>query len=324
MEKKYKKIGVLTSGGDAPGMNAVIRAVVRMASTNGIEVIGINKGYSGLFNKDFKPLTAKSVCDIISRGGTILKTARCMEMMSLEGQIEAATVCKDLDIDTLVVIGGDGSLTGGLKLKEQGINIIGIPGTIDLDLKCSEYTIGFDTAVNTAVEAIDRLRDTSSSHERCSIVEVMGRRAGHIAVWSGVAGGADDVIIHEEGDVDIEELASKIRKNRLKGKEHNLIIVCEGMLDSQKLAEELEQRTGVVTRATILGHLQRGGRPTALDRVIASRMGRKAVELFMEDKKNVIVIYKSGNINFIDLEKGINFENKYRGRLTETVRILSL
>lgn len=321
---KKKKIGILTSGGDAPGMNPTIRAVVRMATSNGIEVVGINKGYSGLFNKDFTNLTGNGVCNIISRGGTILKTARCMEMMTLEGQILAANTCKDLDIDTLVVIGGDGSLTGGLKLKEQGINIIGIPGTIDLDLKCSEYTIGFDTAVNTAVSAIDKLRDTSLSHERCSIVEVMGRRAGHIAIWSGIGGGADDIIIHEEGMLDVDKLSERLRKNRLLGKSHNLIVVCEGITDCQKLAKSIEKNTGIITRATILGHLQRGGSPTALDRVIGSRMGRKAVELYLENNKNVIVIYKAGKIDFIDLEKGINFETTYTGRLAKTVRLLSL
>ncbi len=324
MEKRKGKIGVLTSGGDAPGMNVAIRAVVRAAINNGIEVVGINKGYQGFFSRDFKEMTSKSVCDIINRGGTILKTARCMEMMSEEGQKHAANVCNELGIDTLIVIGGDGSLTGGLKLNKLGINIIGIPGTIDLDLPCSEYTIGFDTAVNTAVTAIDKLRDTSYSHERCSLLEVMGREAGYIAAWTAIAGGAEDVILPEEGKPDIDELVEKIKENRKFGKKHNLIVVAEGIGNSQQLAQDIQDRTGFQTRATILGHAQRGGTPTAVDRVHASMMGKKAIDYYLDGITNVIVIVKDGKYNYIDIEEGISTEEKFDYEMAKTVRLLGV
>ncbi len=324
MEKRKGKIGLLTSGGDAPGMNVAIRAVVRAALNNGIEVVGINKGYQGFFTREFKDMKSNSVCEIINRGGTILKTARCMEMMSEEGQKHVASVCNELGIDTLVVIGGDGSLTGGLKLNKLGINIIGIPGTIDLDLPCSEYTIGFDTAVNTAVEAIDKLRDTSYSHERCTLVEVMGRNAGYIASWAALAGGAEEVIMPEEDEMEIDVLVEKIKKDRELGKQHNIVVVAEGVGNSQQLAKEIQERTGYQTRATILGHAQRGGSPTALDRVHASMMGKKAIEYYLEGITNVIVIYKDGQYGHIGIEEGINTKEVYDSEMAETVRLLGI
>ncbi len=324
MKERKGKIGILTSGGDAPGMNVAIRAVVRAAINNNIEVVGINKGYQGFFSRDFKEMTSKSVCDIINRGGTILKTARCMEMMTEEGQKHAANVCNELGIDTLVVIGGDGSLTGGLKLNKLGINIIGIPGTIDLDLPCSEYTIGFDTAVNTAVATIDKLRDTSYSHERCSILEVMGRDAGFIAAWTAIAGGAENVILPEEGKPEIDSLVDTIIQNRKFGKKHNLIVVAEGIGNSQNLAKQIQEKTGFETRATILGHAQRGGTPTAVDRVHASMMGKKAIEYYLKGITNVIVIVKSGKYDCIDIQEGITMEKPYDSDMADTVRLLGV
>ncbi len=308
-KKKQKKIGVLTSGGDAPGMNAAIRAITRTAVFNGIKVLGIRRGYEGLLTADIEDLTPRSVSDTINRGGTILRTARCHEMMTKEGQEKAAQVCKILGLDALVVIGGDGSLTGGLELSRLGVNVIGIPGTIDLDLPCSDYTIGFDTAVNTAMEAVNKIRDTSSSHERCSIVEVMGRNCGQIALWSSVSGGAEEVLIPESDDVNIESVINQIIENRSKGKNHNLIVVAEGVGGSDKLAKEIQKITGIETRATILGYLQRGGSPTALDRMHASVMGYKAIEFFLEGKQNLIVIYKSGKYTSIDLEEGLKMKH---------------
>lgn len=324
MEKHKGKIGVLTSGGDAPGMNGVIRAVVRAAINNGIEVVGINKGYQGFFSRDFKDMTSKSVCEIINRGGTILRTARCMEMMTEEGQQHAANVCKELGIDTLFVIGGDGSLTGGFKLNRLGINIIGIPGTIDLDLACSEYTIGFDTAVNTAMESMDKLRDTSYSHERCTLLEVMGRNAGYIAAWTAIAGGAEDVILPEEGKPDVDDLIEKIKRNRKFGKKHNLIVVAEGIGNSQQLAKEIQEKTGYETRATILGHTQRGGTPTAVDRVHASMMGKKAIDYYLQGITNIIVIVKDGRYNYIDIVEGIQMQREFDPEMANTVRLLGV
>ncbi len=324
MKERKGKIGILTSGGDAPGMNVAIRAVVRAAINNNVEVVGINKGYQGFFSRDFKEMTSKSVCDIINRGGTILKTARCKEMMSEEGQKHAASICNELGIDTLVVIGGDGSLTGGLKLNKLGINVIGIPGTIDLDLPCTEYTIGFDTAVNTAVTAIDKLRDTSYSHERCSILEVMGRDAGFIATWTAVAGGAENVLLPEEGKPEIDDLVDTIIQNRKFGKKHNLIVVAEGIGNSQELAKQIEEKTGFETRATILGHSQRGGTPTAVDRVHASMMGKKAIEYYLKGITNVIVIVKDGKYDCIDIQEGIEMEKPYDSEMADTVRLLGV
>lgn len=324
MNNEIKKIGVLTSGGDAPGMNAAIRAVVRTAIHNNIKVIGIKRGFDGLLNGELEELAASSVSDIMQRGGTILLTARCDEMMQKEGQEKAAQICKVLGLDALIVIGGDGSLHGGEILSKLGVNIIGIPGTIDLDLDCSEYTIGFDTAVNTGMEAINKIRDTSCSHERCSIVEVMGRNAGFIALWSGLTGGAEEVLIPENPHTDENFVIEQILENRSKGKNHNLIVVAEGIGGSQELAKHIQDITGIQTRATILGHLQRGGTPTAVDRMHASLMGYKAVETLIEGRKNRVIVYKDGNHTDLDLTEALNYKRPYNNHLYEIIKTLAI
>jgi len=298
--KKVETIGVLTSGGDAPGMNAAIRAVVRTALANGLKVKGIRRGYSGLLEEDIFDMDAKSVSDIIQRGGTALYTARCPEFMTSEGQDQGAYVCRKHGIDSIIVIGGDGSFNGARKLYQRGINTIGVPATIDLDIACTEYTIGFDTAVNTAMEAIDKVRDTSTSHERCSIIEVMGRHAGYIALWCGIANGAENILMPESYDQDEEMIIQNIIERKRIGKKHHIIINAEGVGDSNGMAKRIEKATGVETRATIIGHIQRGGSPTAKDRVYASAMGAKAVELLCEGKSNRVVAYKHGE--FVDFD----------------------
>ena len=258
MAKEVKTIGVLTSGGDAPGMNAAIRAVVRQAITKGLNVKGIKRGYAGLLQEEIIDMHAQDVSDIIQRGGTILQTARCMDFTTPEGQQKGAEICKKHGIDGVVVIGGDGSFKGAQKLAEHGINTIGLPGTIDLDIASTEYTIGFDTAVNTAMEAIDKVRDTSTSHERCSIIEVMGRGAGYIALWCGIANGAEDILLPEKYNYDEQMIVNHIIENRKRGKKHHIIINAEGIGHSTSMAKRIEAATGVETRATILGHMQRG------------------------------------------------------------------
>lgn len=322
--ENIKKIGVLTSGGDAPGMNAAIRAVVRTAANENISVLGIKRGYEGLLSGDFKELTASYVSDIMQRGGTILHTARCPEMETEEGQIKAAQLCKVLGLDALIVIGGDGSLQGALALSRQGVNVIGIPGTIDLDLNCTEYTIGFDTAVNTGMEAINKIRDTSFSHERCSIVEVMGRNCGFIALWTALTGGAEEVLIPENPQIDENAVIEQLLKNRNKGKKHNLIIVAEGIGGSQELAKSIEKVTGIQTRSTILGYLQRGGAPTALDRYHACLMGNKAVEVLLQGAKNRVIVYKDGKHTDIDLSEGLDAKRQYNNTLYDIVKILAI
>ena len=309
MAKEIKTIGVLTSGGDAPGMNAAIRAVVRKALSRGLKVKGIYKGYNGLLNEEIKDMTARDVSDIISRGGTVLYTARCAEFRTPEGQARGAEVCRKHGIDGLVVIGGDGSFAGAQKLAALGINTIGIPGTIDLDIACTEYTIGFDTAVNTAMEAIDKVRDTSTSHERCSIIEVMGRNAGYIALWCGIASGAEDILIPERFDGNRpkleNELIESILEKKALGKKHHLIINAEGVGHSYGMAKRIEQATGVETRASILGHMQRGGNPTAKDRVYASYMGALAVDLLCSGATNRVVGYRNGQYIDYDIEDAL-------------------
>ena len=305
-ENKIKTIGVLTSGGDAPGMNAAIRAVVRRGLSSGLNVKGIYKGYSGLLNEEIRDMTAKDVSDTIERGGTILYTARCAEMRTEEGQQQAAEICRKHGIDGLVVIGGDGSFAGAQKLANLGINTIGLPGTIDLDIACTEYTIGFDTAVNTAMEAIDKLRDTSESHERCSVVEVMGRTAGHIALWTGIASGAEYILTTEKYHGDIQRIISKIQDRRKLGKKNHIIVNAEGVGNSAEMAKIIEVATGVETRATILGHIQRGGNPTCKDRVFASAMGTMAVELLCEGKSNRVVGYKEGEFVDFDIQEALS------------------
>ena len=306
--KKVETIGVLTSGGDAPGMNAAIRAVVRTALANGLKVKGIRRGYSGLLDEDIFDMDATSVSDIIQRGGTSLFTARCPEFMTKEGQDKGAYICKKHKIDSIIVIGGDGSFQGARKLYERGINTIGVPGTIDLDIACTEYTIGFDTAVNTAMEAIDKVRDTSTSHERCSIIEVMGRHAGYIALWCGIANGAENILLPELFDNDEEAIIQNIIERKKVGKKHHIIVNAEGIGHSDAMAKRIEAATGVETRATIIGHIQRGGSPTAKDRVYASAMGAKAVELLCAGKANRVVAYKHGEFIDYDIEEALNMK----------------
>ncbi len=300
MENQIKTIGVLTSGGDAPGMNAAIRAVVRTAISKGLKVKGIMRGYAGLLNEEIVDMDTKSVADIIQRGGTILYTARCEEFRTAEGQKKGAEICKKHGIDGLVVIGGDGSFQGAQKLSHLGINTIGVPGTIDLDIACTDYTIGFDTAVNTAMEAIDKIRDTSTSHERCSVIEVMGRHAGYIALWCGIANGAEDILLPERYDGNEAKLIEHIKDTKKKGKKHHIVINAEGIGDSQAMAKRIEAETGMETRATILGHMQRGGSPTCKDRVYASIMGAYAVDLLCQGKSDRVVAYSHGE--YVDYE----------------------
>ena len=308
MAKEIQTIGVLTSGGDAPGMNAAIRAVVRQAISKGKKVKGIRRGYTGLIAEDIVDMEAKDVSDIIQRGGTILQTARCPEFRTEEGQKLGAEMCRKHGIEGIIVIGGDGSFRGAQKLAAQGINTIGIPGTIDLDISCTDYTIGFDTAVNTAMEAIDKIRDTASSHERCSIIEVMGREVGYIALWCGLANGAEQVLIPEKYDFDEQKIVNNIIANRKRGKRHYIIINAEGIGHSTSLARRIEAATGMETRATILGHMQRGGSPTCKDRVYASTMGAYAVDLLCEGKSNRVVAYKDGKFVDFDVDEALAME----------------
>lgn len=307
-----KTIGVLTSGGDSPGMNAAIRAVVRTAYARGLTVKGVMKGYQGLIDDEVKDLSPADVSDIISKGGTILYTARCEAFRELEGQRRAAEVCRRHGIDGLIVIGGDGSFRGAQELAKQGINTVGIPGTIDLDIACTDYTIGFDTAINTVVTAVDRIRDTSTSHERCSVIEVMGRNAGHIALWCGIATGAENILIPERYDGDEQKIIDTVIEKRESGKTHHIIINAEGIGHSISMARRIEAATGIETRATILGYLQRGGSPTCKDRFYASMMGAQAVDLLLEGKSNRVVAYRHGAfVDFdiaaaLEMEKGIN------------------
>ena len=305
MTKEINTIGVLTSGGDAPGMNAAIRAVVRTALAQGKKVKGIMRGYQGLIDEEIIDMDKHSVSDIIQKGGTILGTARCDDFRTPEGQQRGAEVCKKYGIDGLVVIGGDGSFQGAQKLAHLGVNTIGIPGTIDLDIACTDYTIGFDTAVNTAMEAIDKVRDTSTSHERCSIIEVMGRHAGYIALWCGLANGAEDILLPERYNHDEQKIINHIIDSRKLGKKHHLIINAEGIGHSASMAKRIEAATGMETRATILGHMQRGGSPSCKDRVYASIMGAYAVDALCEGKSSRVVAYKKGEYIDLDIDEAL-------------------
>ena len=320
---KVKTIGVLTSGGDAPGMNAAIRAAVRRGLQKGVQMKGILKGYDGLMNEEIIDMTARDVSDTIERGGTILYTARCAEMRTLEGQKRAADVCRKHGIDGLVVIGGDGSFAGAQKLAALGINTVGVPGTIDLDIACTEYTIGFDTAVNTAMEAIDKVRDTSTSHERCSIIEVMGRNAGYIALWCGIANGAEDILLPEKYDYDEQKIINNIIENRRKGKKHHIIVNAEGIGHSTSMARRIEAATGIETRATILGHMQRGGSPTCKDRVYASMMGALAVDLLIAGKTCRVVGYRHGEFVDFDINEALAMQKDVSPYMWEVCNSLS-
>ncbi|MCI8337548.1 MAG: 6-phosphofructokinase [Lachnospiraceae bacterium] len=302
------KIAVLTSGGDAPGMNAAVRAVVRTGIAKGYEVYGVKRGYNGILNKEIDLMTFRDVSEKLQHGGTFLFTARSAEFGEDEGKRKAAAICKELGIDSLVVIGGDGSFKGAKDLSKYGVNVIGIPGTIDLDIAYTEYTIGFDTAVNTAMEAIDKIRETSNSHERCSVIEVMGRSSGYIALWCGIANGAEQILLPEKYNNDWEKIIEEIKKNRATGMTHQVIINAEGIGHSYGLAKRIEDATGIETRASILGHMQRGGSPTARDRVCASVMGSYAVDIIDQGKKNRLVGYKNGSVYDVDIEEAFAME----------------
>lgn len=317
-----KTIGVLTSGGDAPGMNAAIRAVVRSGIANGIRVMGINRGYSGLINGEISEMTRHSVSDIIHKGGTILKTARSEEFKTEEGRKKAAKVLEVFGINGLVVIGGDGSLRGAQLLSKLGVSTIGLPGTIDNDLAYTQYTIGFDTAQNTVLDAINKIRDTSSSHQRVSIVEVMGRNCGDLALYTGIGGGAEKVIMPEKG-YDLNELCKVILEGKVHGKMQNLIILAEGVGGAEKLAKEVEEITGMETRATVLGHIQRGGSPSAFDRLIASTMGAKAVELLIEGKSSRVVGLMNGKIDDMDIDEALSMKRDFNDELYNLSHVLS-
>ena len=324
IEDRIRTIGILTSGGDAPGMNAAIRAVTRTALSKGLKVRGVRRGYHGLLKEEIIDLSARDVSDTIQRGGTILQTARCQAMRTEEGQQKAAAICKKYGIDGLVVIGGDGSFAGAQKLSHLGVNTIGLPGTIDLDIACTDYTIGFDTAVNTAMEAIDKVRDTSTSHERCSIIEVMGRDAGYLALWCGIANGAERILMPEEKDYNEEALISDIMENKKRGKKNYIIINAEGVGDSINMAKRIEEATGIETRATILGHMQRGGSPTCKDRVYASTMGAMAVELLCSGKTNRVVGYKNGRFVDYDIEEALSMKKEIPAHQYEIAKVLAI
>ena len=310
MEKQIKTIGVLTSGGDAPGMNAAVRAVVRTGLHKGFRMIGIQRGYNGLLNGECFEMNLRSVSNIISAGGTILYTARCLEFKTKEGQDKGAEKCRELGIDALVVIGGDGSYRGARALAHRGISMIGLPGTIDNDIACSEYTIGYDTDMNTAVEAIDTLRDTTQSHDRCSVVEVMGHHAGYIALNVGIATGALAVLLPERAFDFERDILQRMRQTQVTGKKHFIIIVSEGVTDAQTLANQIQAATGVDSRATVLGHIQRGGSPTVRDRVNASLMGYHAVDLLDKGIYNRVVALSGGKIVDYDVNVALSM-HKY-------------
>lgn len=303
-----KRIGVLTSGGDAPGMNAAVRAVVRTALFHGIECYGIRRGWHGLIHGDVIRLDERSVAHIINRGGTMLYTARSHEFMEPEGQQKAVDTCRFLGLDGIVAIGGDGTFRGALALSKYGINVIGIPGTIDNDISCTNYCIGFDTAANTAIDAIDKLRDTMQSHERCSVVEVMGRNAGYLAMYVGLAVGATAVLVPEE-PIDFErDVIEKIRQARLNGFTHYMIVVAEGAGSAADIAKRIQETIALDPRVTVLGHIQRGGTPSGRDRVNATKMGYLAVELLLQGKTNRIVCTHDGDFIDVDIDEGLSME----------------
>ncbi|MDR0292905.1 MAG: 6-phosphofructokinase [Oscillospiraceae bacterium] len=318
------RIGLLTSGGDAPGMNAVIRAVVRTAYANNLEILGIRRGYNGLINGDVMELGHETVNGLTGRGGTILHTARCPEFTTKDGLLKAAKTCKYLGIDSLICVGGDGTFRGALDLSKHDIPSVGVPATIDNDIACTNYAIGFDTACNTAIGAIDRLRDTMQSHERCSLVEVMGRNAGHLAVYVGIAVGANCILVPERTFDFERDIADKVRRSRIHGRKHFIIIVAEGVGNTGEIADQVKEETGLDARVTILGHIQRGGQPNARDRVTASRMGRHAVELLMEGRQNRVVGIKDGNLQDFDIDEALGMKKGLQETMYETARILSM
>ena len=319
-----KKIGVLTSGGDAPGMNAAIRAVVRSAIFNNIEVVGIIRGYNGLINSDMKPLNIRDVSDIIHRGGTTLFTARCLEFKTEEGIKKVVENCHKNNIDALVVIGGDGTFRGARDLSMHGILCVGIPATIDNDIGCSEYTIGFDTALNTAMEMIDKLRDTAQSHDRCTVVEVMGRKSGYIALETGIACGATFIIVPEISNIDLNSnIIDKIKAMQNTGKKHFIIVVGEGYGKTNELAKYISEQTNLETRIAVLGHVQRGGSPSVKDRVMASYMGNYAVNLLINKKKSSVIAVKDGKVIDIEINEAFKITKEFNYNLYDIAQQVS-
>lgn len=311
MSQNLNSIAVLTSGGDAPGMNAAVRAVVRAAINKNIQVYGVRRGYNGLLTGEVVQMNLRSVSDIIHRGGTMLCTARSPEYNTPEGVKKAADYCRSLGVNGVVVIGGDGSFRGARDLSGAGIPCVGIPGTIDNDIACSEYTIGFDTAMNTALEMVDKIRDTAQSHDRCSVVEVMGRRCGDIALQTGIACGATAILVPEK-PVDLDKMViQKIIDTKATGKRHFIVVVAEGVGGTEEIAKYIEEKTGIESRATILGHVQRGGSPTLRDRVVASAMGHHAVELLSSGIGDRVVALQGGNIVDLDITEALNMKRVF-------------
>ncbi len=312
-----KTIGVLTSGGDAPGMNAAIRSVVRTAISLGMNVKGVVRGYNGLIDGDIIDLDVRSVSDVINRGGTMLYTARSPRFKYEEGVLAAVETCKKMGIEGLVVIGGDGSFRGARDLSEHGVPCVGVPGTIDNDISSTDYTIGFDTAMNTAMEMVDKLRDTSQSHDRCSVVEVMGRHAGHIALQTGIAVGATAILVPEV-EANLDEVVEKIKRTQATGKQNFIVVVAEGVGNSEGIAKYIEEKTGVEARVSVLGHVQRGGTPTVRDRLRATQMGNAAVHLLAKGIGNRVVAYKGNTIVDYDIFEALNMEKEFD---FETLRV---
>ena len=319
-----KSIAVLTSGGDAPGMNAAVRAVVRAGINKGMRVYGVYRGYNGLLNGDVQEMNLRSVSDIIGFGGTMLYTARSEEFATPAGIKKAADFCRSIDVSGVVVIGGDGSFKGARALNNAGINCIGIPGTIDNDIACSEYTVGLDTAMNTALQMVDRIRDTAQSHDRCSIVEVMGRRCGDIALQTGIATGATAILVPEIPYNIERDVIQRIVNTQKTGKKHFIIVVAEGVGKVAELANYIENRLGIETRATILGHVQRGGSPTLRDRVVASEMGFRAVELLEKNLGNRVVAMKDGKIIDLDINEALDMQRVFDEDLYKIAMTISI
>ena len=318
-----KTIAILTSGGDAPGMNAVIRSVVRTAIYNDLKVLAIKEGYNGLIKGDIETMTLSSVADIIHRGGTILRTARSDEFMTEEGINQALEVIKKFKIDAIVVLGGDGTLRGARELARRGVKVIGVPCTIDNDLGYTDYTIGFLTAVETAVSAISKLRDTSESHGRAIVLQVMGRNCGDIALYSGIAGGAESIVIPEV-ELDIDAIIKKIKNGRKRGKKHHIIVAAEGALDAYELAKIIEEKGAIETRVTVLGYVQRGGVPTVQDRILASDFGYEAVNLLLSGKSGLALGYRSGKIIEVDIDEALETKKAFDKDQLKMVDILSI
>lgn len=319
-----KTIGVLTSGGDAPGMNAAIRAVVRVGSYHGLKVMGIKRGYNGLINGEMVQLEPRDVSEILQRGGTMLQTARCLEFKEEAGVKKGVEIAKVFGLDGLVVIGGDGSFRGAKDLCAAGLPTIALPGTIDNDIDCSEYTVGYDTCLNTVKDAVDKIRDTATSHERCSVIEVMGRAAGYIAIQAGIACGADVILVPENKWSFDEDVLRPILESKSRGKRHSIVVVAEGIGGVIEMAKEIEEKTGIESRATILGHVQRGGSPTVQDRVTASEMGALAVELLLAGKQNRIVCLRDNKVTDVDIEEGLAMKKELPQRLVNLAKQLAI